>query len=145
MKGGAQVTNRSDNARGRKGFTLVEMLLVVVIIGILAGMIVTNLSGRSREAKIARAQSDIRGQLSLALDLFEQDMDRFPTTEEGLEALVEDPGIPGWKGPYLKGELKGDPWDSPYIYQQDPEKPTVYELSSAGPDREPGTEDDIKE
>ena len=128
-----------------KAFTLVELLLVVVIIGILAGMIVANLSGRSQQARIARAESDVRGQLSLALDLFEQDIGRFPTTEEGLEVLVTDPGIPGWDGPYLKGELKPDPWDTAYVYSHDPEKPTTYDLSSAGPDRQPGTEDDIKQ
>lgn len=128
-----------------EGFTLIELLLVIVIIGILAGMIVTSLTGRSREARIARAQTDIRGSLSLALDLFEQDIGRYPTDEEGLNALVINPGIPSWKKPYLKGGLKSDPWETPYDYSMDPDYPGLYILRSAGPDKQLGTEDDIVE
>jgi general secretion pathway protein G len=131
-----------ENRRG-KAFTLVEVLLVVVIIGILAGMLVTRLSGRSQEAKITRAQADVKGTLSVALDLFEQDVGRYPTMEEGIQALVADPGIPGWKGPYLKGDLRPDPWNHPYVYASDPDNPKQYKLSSAGPDGNSGTEDDI--
>lgn len=129
--------------RSETAFTLVEMLLVVVIIGVLAGVLATRLSGRSQEARIARAQSDIRGSLSLALDLFEQDIGRYPTTDEGLDALVVDPGIEGWKGPYLRTGLKPDPWGVPYEYSISYETPHLYELRSAGPDRQLGTEDDI--
>ena len=127
----------------KKGFTLVEVLLVVVIIGVLAGMLVVRLSGRSQEAKITRAQADIRGTLSLALDLFEQDLGRYPTVEEGLRALVIDPGIPGWKRSYLKGDLKPDPWGTDYIYANDSDDPAQYTLLSAGPDGQTGTDDDI--
>ena len=131
----------------RRGFTLVELLLVIVIIGILAGTLVVSLSGRSQEARISRAKGDLSGHLSLALDLFEQDVGRYPTTDEGLEALVTDPGLPGWKGSYLKGGLKPDPWDTPYHYElltTEGGKQT-YTVSSAGPDRQLGTEDDITE
>ena len=128
-----------------EGFTLIELLLVIVIIGILAGMIVTSLTGHAREARIARAEADIRGSLSLALDLFEQDVGKYPTDEEGLNALVINPGIPGWKRPYLKGGLKSDPWETPYDYSRDPDYPDLYILRSAGPDRQLGTEDDIVE
>ena len=128
---------------GVYAFTLVEILLVVVIIGVLAGMMVTRLSGRSEEAKVARAQGDIRGQLSLALDLFEQDVGRYPTTSEGLEALVSDPGVPNWKGPYLKSGLKPDPWGQPYSYSMDERNATIYRLVSAGPDGQLETDDDI--
>ncbi len=127
--------------RKRSGFTLVEILLVVVIIGILAGTIALRLSGKTEDARVARAKADITGQLSTALDLFEQDVGRYPTTEEGLEALVTNPGIQGWKRPYLKNGLKNDPWDTPYIYSVDDQG--GYLLSSTGPDRQPGTEDDI--
>ena len=126
-----------------RAFTLVEILLVIVIIGVLAGMLVTRLSGRTQEARLVRARADISGQLSLALDLFEQDVGRYPTTEEGLSALITDPGEPGWKGPYLKTGLKPDPWDTPYVYASDTSGMGLYSLSSAGPDRQVGTEDDI--
>jgi general secretion pathway protein G len=124
-------------------FTLVEVLLVIVIIGILAGMLVARLSGRSEEARITRAKADIEGSLSLALDLFEQDLGRYPTMEEGLAMLVENPGVEGWKGPYLKGGLKPDPWGTPYSYVTNPDDPGQYTLTSAGPDKQLGTSDDI--
>jgi general secretion pathway protein G len=129
----------------KKAFTLVEMLLVIVIIGVLAGTVVTSLSGRSQQAKITRAQADIRGSLALALDLFEQDTGRYPTNEEGLMALVRDLGVPGWQGPYLRGGLKADPWGNQYVYQLDSSQTGLYRLSSAGPDGQHGTEDDIRE
>lgn len=132
-----------ETARNDRAFTLVEILLVIVIIGVLAGMLVTRLSGRTQEARFARARADISGQLSLALDLFEQDVGRYPTTEEGLNALVTDPGEPGWKGPYLKTGLKPDPWDTPYVYAGDTPEVGLYSILSAGPDRQVGTEDDV--
>ncbi len=126
-----------------KGFTLVEVLLVIVVIGILAGMMVTRLSGRTHEARITRAKADICGQLSLALDLFEQDTGRYPTTDEGLAVLIENPNAVGWQGPYLKSGLKPDPWGTAYSYTFDPSGRGSYALASAGPDRQLGTEDDI--
>jgi general secretion pathway protein G len=125
-----------------RGFTLAELLLVIVIIGILAGVMIVRLSGRSEDARIARVRSDIKGALSLALDLFEQDTGRYPTTDEGLEALVADPGLPGWRGPYIKSGLEPDPWGTPYSYEAD-ETARTYRLSSAGPDKQAGTDDDI--
>jgi len=126
-----------------KAFTLVELLLVVVIIGILAGMLGTRLAGRTQQARIARARADLAGQLLLALDIFEQDTGRYPTASEGLAALMEDPGLEGWNGPYLKTGLKPDPWGTPYAYQPDPDKPGQFSVKSAGPDRQLGTPDDI--
>jgi general secretion pathway protein G len=135
---------RTIPVRPLTGFTLVEVMVVVIIIGILAGMLVPRLAGRTQEAKVARAQADIRGQISLALDLFEQDVGRYPTTEEGLGVLITDPGIPGWKGPYFKGDLKPDPWDIPYSYTLSTTG-IGYVLVSAGPDRQLGTADDISQ
>lgn len=129
-------------ATGR-GFTLIELLLVLVIIAVLAGAVVTNLSGRSQEARVTRAKSDINGAFSLALDLFESDIGRYPTTEEGLQALAQDAGTANWKGPYLKGGLKKDPWANDYHYERNPNEPRRYVLKSAGPDGQIGTEDDI--
>ncbi|MCY2927555.1 MAG: type II secretion system protein GspG, partial [Planctomycetota bacterium] len=79
--------NRNEQHR-QSAFTLVEILLVVVIIGILASVLVTSLAGRSQEARNSAAKSDIRSSLSVALDLFEQDCGRYPTEEEGLKVLV---------------------------------------------------------
>lgn len=139
--GGADVRERMR----LRGFTLMEMLLVIVIIGILAGAVVTSLAGRSQDAMITRAKSDVKGGLSLALDLFEQDFGRYPADEEGLKVLVEDNGDPRWKGPYLKsGDVEPDPWGVPYQYSVDPENPRKYVLKSGGPDGRIGTEDDIE-
>jgi len=135
---------RSREKRTQAAFTLIEMLLVIVIIGILAGMLVTRLVGRSEEARITRARADMKGALSLALDLFEQDTGRYPAEDEGLEALTADPGIPGWKGPYLKDGLQPDPWGTPYAYSLSTEHANDYTLTSAGPDQQLGTDDDIK-
>ena len=91
-----------------RGFTLIEMLLVIVIIGILAGVLIPGLAGRSQEARIARAKSDLNT-ISLALDMFEQDIGSYPTSDQGLTALATAPNVAGWKGPYLKTGLKPDP------------------------------------
>ena len=127
----------------RSGFTLIEILLVIVMIGILSSVLVSRLSGRSQEARITRAQADIAGPLNLSLDMFEQDVGRYPTNAEGLMSLVQNPGLTGWKGPYLKGGLKPDPWGQPYLYRLDESNPTMYYVASAGPDQQFGTEDDI--
>ena len=127
-----------------RAFTLVEILLVVVIIGVLASVLVPRLAGHSRKARITAAQADIRAQLGTALDNFELDTGRYPTDEEGLGALIADPGAAGWNGPYLKSELRPDPWGNQYIYRLDREHPGMYVLMSAGPDGQQGTQDDIK-
>lgn len=125
-----------------QGFTLIEMLLVILIIGLLAGAVVTSVAGRSKEARVTRAQSDIRSSLSLALDMFEHDLGRYPTNSEGLGALMTDPGVTNWKGPYLKSGLKPDPWGNNYVYQLDATtgQPIV---RSNGPDGQAGTADDV--
>ena len=131
----------------RGGFTLIELMLVVVIISALAAMVVPRLAGRTEEARRSIAAADIKGNLSLALKLFEVDNGRYPTTEQGLGALLQKPASPpvpkNWKGPYLEQEPL-DPWGKPYVYRQPgTHPPRDYDLSSLGPD---GVEsdDDIK-
>jgi general secretion pathway protein G len=127
------------------------MLLVITIIGVLAGVLVTGLSGHSKEARVARAKADISGSIALALDLYERDLGHYPTTEEGLKALVTDPGSQEWHGPYLKSGLKNDPWNHAYVYacEEQTDDPTklqrtqAYTLSSSGADGQPGTPDDV--
>lgn len=126
--------------KNSKGFTLVEILLVVIIIGVLAAMIIPNIAGRGEEARKAAAKADIMANLSSALDLYEIDNGRFPSTTQGLSGLVTQPTadpIPSkWKGPYLKKKkLPIDPWGKNYIYAYPGvHNPDSYDLSSYGPD-----------
>jgi general secretion pathway protein G len=129
--------------QGKKGFTLIELMLVVIILGVLAAMVMPRLAGRSEEARIAAAKTDVLTNIALGLDLFEMDQRRFPTTEEGLLALRQDPGFTGWKGPYLKRDTK-DPWGNPYHYAQPATRSQQdYDLYSAGPNGIEGDEDDV--
>ncbi|MFQ3586836.1 MAG: type II secretion system major pseudopilin GspG [Fimbriimonadaceae bacterium] len=100
-----------------RGFTLIELLVVILILAILAALIVPRVVGRTSEAKIAKAQSDIAS-LSSLVQQFRLDTGRYPTTEEGLEALrVPPPDVTGWRGPYTTKEIPNDPWGNPYIYE----------------------------
>ncbi len=131
--------------RNYRGFTLVELMLVVIIIGILVGMVAPRLTGRSQQARIAAVQADINAHLSAAMDLFELDNGRYPTTAEGLEALRSAPsGVPRWKGPYLKRPIPKDPWGRPYAYRAPGQhNKEDYDLISFGPDGIEGNKDDI--
>lgn len=137
------------NTRDEKGFTLIEMLLVVIILSTLAAMIVPRFAGRGEEAKVAAAQADVQAHLSSALDLYELDNGRFPSTAQGLGALLEaptaSPAPARWKGPYLKkkGGLM-DPWGNPYQYRSPGAHNTQdYDVFSFGPDGAEGGEDDV--
>jgi general secretion pathway protein G len=131
-------------ARSRGGFTLVELLLVLVILAILAVVVVPKFTGRSKQARVTAARTDIAN-IEVALDTFEIDCSRYPTTEEGIGALVSQPsGLSDWKGPYLKRGTPRDPWRNAYVYQFPGRRnPNGYDLYSYGPDGQPGGEDDI--
>ena len=127
----------------QKGFTLIELMLVVIIIGVLAAMVMPRLVGRSDEARVATAKADINSNINLALDLFELDTGRYPTTEEGLQALRANPAsLQNWKGPYLKKDPK-DPWRKAYAYQYPGSHNNDYDLFSAGPNGMEGDTDDV--
>ncbi len=126
-----------------KGFTLIELMLVVIIIGVLVSMVVPRLVGRSEEARVSAAKADILANISVALDLFELDNGRYPTTEEGLSALKTKSGqATNWKGPYLKRKPE-DPWGNPYLYRSPGDHNPDYDLYSYGPDASEGGGDDV--
>lgn len=131
----------------KQGFTLIELLLVITIISVLAAVVVPRFFGRSREARIVAATQTITGTFGVALDLFEQDNGRYPTNEEGLLALIQNPQLPNWHGPYLKSTtVPLDPWGKPYRYSYPSEltsSEVFYDLVSAGPDGIYGNEDDL--
>ncbi len=101
----------------RNAFTLIELLVVILILAILAALIVPRVVNKTGDAKRAKAASDIAA-LGTALQSFRLDCDRYPTTEEGLDALrVEPSGVNNWRGPYLDKPLPPDPWGNEYVYE----------------------------
>ena len=136
-------TNRRHiRARRRRGFTLMELLLVLVILGVLAALVVPKFTNRSKQARETAAKTDVRA-IEVALDGFEIDNGRYPTSEEGLAALIAAPSTAtNWNGPYLKKSDPKDPWGNPYVYRYPGQNnPSGYDLYSTGPDGREGGDD----
>ncbi|MBN8482549.1 MAG: type II secretion system major pseudopilin GspG [Xanthomonadales bacterium] len=135
------VARRDPRVRAPVGFTLIEILVVVVILGILAAIVVPRVMQRPAEARVTRVKQDLQG-IVTALNLYKLDNFRYPGNEQGLQALVAKPSgqpeAPNWKGPYLD-RLPKDPWNRAYQYQQPGQRGEI-DVFSYGADGRPGGE-----
>ena len=122
-----------ERTRLQTGFTLVELLVVMFIIGLLAALVAPNFLNQREKAKVGATKAQIE-LFGTALDAFRLDVGRYPTSQEGLQALRERPaGAERWDGPYLKKDIPQDPWQHPYVYRSPGEK-GPYDLFSYGAD-----------
>lgn len=125
----------------QQGFTLLELLVVLVVLGLLAGIVAPKYFGQLGRSEIKVARAQIEG-LSKALDLYRLDVGRYPSTEQGLNSLVIAPNNePKWGGPYLQKSVPQDPWSLDYIYRS-PGEYGDYDLLSLGKDSQPGGDGD---
>ena len=142
----SQIRNPKFEIRNsaRRAFTLIELLLVLVILGILAAIVVPKFAGRTEQARLTAATSQI-STFGTALDAFEVDNGYYPKGKNGLLDLVQQPrDSQNWRGPYMKSEIPLDPWGHPYTYEcPGKHNPTSYDLMSMGPDGRAGSDDDI--
>lgn len=133
-------SRRSFARAARRGFTLIELMVVLVIIGVLAALIVPNVIGRADDARATAAKTDVNN-LMQALKLYRLDNQRYPTAEQGLQALLArpttGPAAPNWK-PYVE-KLPNDPWGRPYQYLNPGIKGEI-DVLSLGADGQPGGE-----
>ena len=129
---------RDETRSSEQGFTLVEMLVVIAIIGLIMGLIGPRVLNYLSESKVKAAKIQIQS-FESALDLFNLDAGRYPSTAEGLTALVRrTPGLAAWNGPYLRGgNVPNDPWNNPYVYRA-PGEHGAYDIVSYGADGQEG-------
>jgi len=130
--------NRIAGRRAARGMTLIEILVVIVLIGLVMGVLASNFIGKGEEAKRKLAKIEI-DQIGQTLDLYKLETGRYPTTQEGLQALIAAPsGVANWNGPYWKkGTIPKDPWTNEYKYAS-PGAHGPYDIVSYGPDGKEG-------
>jgi general secretion pathway protein G len=140
MQGKATMKNSQPRRRTARGMTLIEILVVLVLIGIVMGIVGGNFLGKGEKAKADAAKIEIN-QIGQTLDLYKLEIGRYPTTQEGLQALVTAPsGVTNWNGPYWKKQsIPKDPWGNEYKYVS-PAANAPYEIISLGADGKEGGE-----
>jgi general secretion pathway protein G len=126
-----------------QGFSLIELMVVMVIIGLLAALVAPKLFPKLGKGKQAAAKAQIE-LLNQALDQYRLDTGSYPSTQEGLNALMTNPGQEKWDGPYLKKNVPADPWGNAYTFQS-PGTHGEYDLYSLGRDNKPGGEGEDKD
>ncbi len=136
---------RRRERRRQRGFTLIEIMVVMVIIGLLMALVGPNLIGRSEKAKVQAAAMQIE-RLGTVLDTYRLDTGRYPSSQEGLAALVQKPSsAERWDGPYLTKGIPKDPWNRPYVYRSPGDQGRPYDLYSLGADGAPGGQGDNRD
>lgn len=136
------MSSRTRSAGRGRGFTLIEILVVIAVLGVLASLVAPMVFGHIGDAKVSAARSQIEI-FGIALDAYRMDNDWYPSTPQGLDALIAapvgDPPARRWRGPYLKKGVPADPWNRPYVYEGPGDAhPEMYVVRSLGRDGKPG-------
>ena len=127
--------------RKQQGFTLIELLVVLVILGMLAGLVGPRIFGNVDKSKVKTADTQVR-MLRGALQTYRLDVGSYPSTEQGLKALISNPGdVRSWQGPYLEDQLPKDPWEKDYVYKSPVDNLQGFALYSLGADGKQGGDD----
>lgn len=131
---------KSESASGQAGMSLIEIIIVIALIGTLMTFMVSNLIGQSEEAKKDQTKLGM-GVISQSLQMYRIHNNRYPTTDQGLAAMLNNPGdAKSWRGPYIEANKLKDPWGTDFSYESDGR---AYKIISPGPDASMGNEDDI--
>jgi general secretion pathway protein G len=137
----------SESTRHKRGFTLMEILVVLAILGLLAGLAISKLGSQFDNAKMDTAKLFVTTSIKVPLFSYKMHLGDFPTTQEGIQALVTPPSSKSdrWRGPYLEpAKIPLDPWNEPYHYAYPgSHNKDGYDVWSSGPDKQSGTDDDI--
>jgi general secretion pathway protein G len=140
------MTNRINSVRSHRGFSLLELLVVLLLLGAFAGIFAPKIFGQAEKAKQKATKLEI-DQIGQALDLYKLEIGRYPTTQEGLQALMVAPsGVSNWNGPYLKrNAVPKDPWNNEYKYVSPGDQNRPYDIISFGSDGKEGGDGDGKD